>query len=162
MLYPFGVGLPLVRIEKFGYATDDSILSGVVKLLSGGEWFVGGVVLICSIILPLGKLGGLLALSAGGLSMHHHHRALTYHIVEWTGRWGMLDVLLVAILVAAVKIGNLVDVTAGPAAMAFGGTVILSLLAAASFNPHTLWADSEDNLVSEENPSHATGTESGA
>ncbi len=60
--------------------------------------------------------------------------------MEWTGRWGMLDVLLVAILVAALKIGNVVSVTPGLGAVAFTGCVVLSLLATASFDPHQLWA----------------------
>ena len=66
-------------------------------------------------------------------------RALTYHLVEWTGRWGMLDVLLVALLVAVLKLGELVQLSAGPAALAFTGCVLLNLLASASFDPHALW-----------------------
>ena len=71
--------------------------------------------------------------------MAHHHRALTYRLVEWTGRWGMLDVLLVAILVAALKLGDVMDVTPGPAAAAFAVCVVLSLLATALFDPRSVW-----------------------
>jgi uncharacterized paraquat-inducible protein A len=79
------------------------------------------------------------------LLLGRKHRAWTYHLVEWTGRWGMLDVLLVAILVAALKVGDLVEVHAGPAALAFTCCVVLSLLAAACFDPHSLW-DTEPTL----------------
>ena len=71
--------------------------------------------------------------------MRHHHRALTYQLVELTGRWGMLDVLRVALLVAVLKLGDFVEVSAGPGALAFGTCVVLSLLASASFDPHSLW-----------------------
>ncbi len=139
VLYPFAVGLPIVRLEQFGHANETSILAGIGSLFAASEWFVGIVVLLCSIVFPLGKLVGIFVLAAGGLSLRHHHRAFTYRVVELTGKWGMLDVLLVAILVAAVKIGDMVDVAVGPAAIAFASVVILSLLAAACFDPHTLW-----------------------
>ncbi len=139
ILYPPAVTLPMLTIEKFGYHHESSILEGISTLISSGQLLVGIIVLLCSVVFPLGKLLALLVLSAGGMAMRHKHRALTYHIVEWTGRWGMLDVLLVALLVAALKIGDLVEVSAGPAALAFTCVVVLSLLATAVFDPHSLW-----------------------
>jgi paraquat-inducible protein A len=139
ILYPLGVMLPMLTIERFGHHHEASILEGISTLISSGHLVVGIIVLLCSIVFPLGKLLALLVLSAGGMAMRHKHRALTYHIVEWTGRWGMLDVLLVALLVAALKIGDLVEVSAGPAAFAFTTVVVLSLLATALFDPHSLW-----------------------
>jgi paraquat-inducible protein A len=145
ILYPFAVTLPIMRIEQFGHVSESSILEGVSTLMAGGHLLVGIVVLLCSVVLPLGKLIALLALAGAGLRMRRRHRALTYHLVEWTGRWGMLDVLLVAILVAAVKLGDMVAVTAGPAALAFTACVVLNLIAAMCFDPHGMW---------EEQPSH--------
>ncbi len=139
ILYPVAVMLPMLRIERFGHTHESSIIEGTISLLSGGHVLVGIVVLLCSIILPLGKLLSLLVLSAGGFRMRREHRALTYHIVEFTGRWGMLDILLVAVLVAALKIGDMVEVSAGPAALAFTLVVGLSLLATAAFDPHDIW-----------------------
>ncbi|MEZ6082820.1 MAG: paraquat-inducible protein A [Phycisphaerae bacterium] len=143
LLYPVAVSLPMIRVDQFGHHNDASILEGTATLLSGGHVLVGVVVLLCSIVLPLGKLLSLLTLSAGGWLMRREHRALTYHFVEFTGRWGMLDVLLVAILVAVLKLGDMVEVSAGPAALAFTACVVLSLLASASFDPHSLWSDSD-------------------
>ena len=82
-------------------------------------------------------------LSAGDLFLHKHHRASTYRVVEWIGRWGMLDVLLVALLVAAVKLGSWVEVHPGPGVAAFGGVVIFSLLASAAFDPQAIWEEHE-------------------
>lgn len=141
IIYPLAVSLPMLRVERFGHHHDASILEGVATLLGSGHLVVGLVVLLCSIVLPLGKLIGLLVLSAGGWFLQQRHRAFTYHVVEWTGRWGMLDVLLVALLVAVLKIGDVVEVTAQPAALAFTACVLLSLIATASFDPHSLWRD---------------------
>ncbi len=138
-LYPLSVTLPMLRIEEFGYRNDASILTGVAQLLGGGHIVVGLIVLICSIVLPVAKLIGLLTLSFSGDTLRREHKALTYRIVEWTGRWGMLDVLLVAVLVAVLKLGDFVEVTPGPAAVAFAASVLLSLLATASFDPHAIW-----------------------
>ncbi len=143
ILYPFAVSLPMMRIERFGHASEASIIEGITTLLGSGHWIVGIVVLLCSIVFPLGKLIALLILSTGGPLLRRRHRALTYRIIEWTGRWGMLDVLLVAILVAVLKLRDMVEVTAGPAALAFASCVVLSLLAAACFDPHGMWGGEE-------------------
>lgn len=143
ILYPFAVTLPIMRVERFGHHTDSSIVSGTINLLKSGDLFVGLVVLLCSIILPVGKLAAMLLLSLGGARLRGEHRALTYHIVEFTGRWGMLDVLLVTILVAALKMGDFMEVTAGPGVWAFCVVVLLSLIATACFDPHTMWWEEE-------------------
>jgi paraquat-inducible protein A len=139
ILYPFAVTMPMIQVQQFGHAHESSILDGVAALLAHGDLLVGIIVLLCSIVLPLGKLLALLILSAGGLALPGPHRALTYRLVEGTGRWGMLDVLVVAVLVAVLKLGDMVDVQPGPAALAFACVVILSLLATATFDPHSLW-----------------------
>lgn len=142
LLYPPAIMLPMIRIEQFGHHHHASILSGTWTLLTGQHLFIGIVVLLCSVVLPLGKLLALLVLASSPFStpmLARHHRAFMFHIVEWTGRWGMLDVVLVAILVAALKLGDVVQVTPGPAAAAFTACVVLNLLAAACFDPHRLW-----------------------
>ncbi len=138
VLYPLAVTLPLIGIEKFGHTQESSVLEGVTALLAHGHVLVGMIVLLCSVILPLSKLAALVVLSTGR-GLGHRHRALTYRLVEFTGRWGMLDVLLVAVLVAVLKLGDLVTVSAGPGLLAFTACVALSLLAAASFDPHGGW-----------------------
>src|SRR5690606_31796679 len=139
VLYPAAVGLPMLEIEQFGHQQASSVLDGTATLLAQGHYFVGLIVLLCSVVLPVMKLLGLLTLSFGASRLRQHHRAWTYRFVEWTGRWGMLDVLAVAVLVAVVKLGQTVSLTAGPAALAFTLVVLLSLLAAATFDEHALW-----------------------
>ena len=138
VLFPLAVTLPMIRIEKFGHTHESGLIEGVTVLLSRGELVVGLDVLTCSVILPVLKLVAMLVLSTGRF-LRLRHRALTYRIVEWTGRWGMLDVLLVAILLAVLKLGDMVEVSVGPGLLAFTSCVGLSLVAAALFDPHSLW-----------------------
>lgn len=141
VLYPLAILLPIMTFERFGHRNEASIWSGTLSLLEHGQLFVGGVVFVCSVVLPLLKLGALVSITLGSAYFSHRHRASTYRWIEWTGRWGMLDVLLLALLVAFVKVGDLVEVTPGPAALTFTLVVGLSLAASASFDPHALWED---------------------
>jgi len=137
IIYPFALLMPVMQIERLGHTTDASIWAGMVGLLAEGHLFVGLAVLLFSVIAPVFKLGALFVLCAGVLEPRD--RATTYRLVEFVGRWGMVDVLLVAILVAAVKLGDLVEVTPGPGVIAFGTVVVLSLIASAMFDPHAIW-----------------------
>ncbi len=144
ILFPLAILLPMMTIEKFGHRSEASIGSGSLGLLADGQWFVGGVVLVASLILPFLKLVGLMVISGFSAALGRTHRAWTYRVIEWAGRWGMLDVLLLSVLVAWVKIGDLVDVRAGPAALAFTGCVLFSLVASALFDPHAIWSEAEE------------------
>ena len=81
----------------------------------------------------------LLLLSGGSLLHRPHLAARTWRLVEATGRWGMLDVLLVAVLVATLKLGDVTELRTGPGTLAFTCCVLLNLAASASFHPHSLW-----------------------
>lgn len=141
VLYPVAISLPIMELERFGHRTQASIWSGSVGLLGHGELLVGGVVLLCSVVLPLGKLLSLLAITGARSRLSARLRARAWRAVELTGRWGMLDVLLIAVVVAWLKVGDIVRVTPGPAAIAFTACVLLSLLASAWFDPHSLWRE---------------------
>ncbi len=69
------------------------------------------------------------------------HRAWVYHVVEWAGRWSMMDVLLLALMVTLVKLGDLVQFSLGSAVWAFVMCVVMSLIASAMFDPHAIWED---------------------
>lgn len=140
LIYPFAILLPIMRLEQLGHSTEASIWSGSLGLLREGELFVGGIVLLCSVVLPLVKLLGLVVLCTSD-RFATRHRARFYRGIEMAGRWGMLDVLLIAVVVAWVKMGDLVEVRPGPAALAFTLCVLLSLIASARFDPHALWED---------------------
>jgi len=133
--------LPILEIEKLGHHHTTSLLGGTLDLLWHGSWFVGAIVFLFSIVLPLLKLLALLELSYIGITQRRH-RAWTYRLVEWTGRWSMMDVLLLALLVTLVKLGELVSFHLGPAVVAFVMCVIMSLIASIMFDPHAIWEES--------------------
>jgi len=143
ILYPLALTLPVMRIERLGHTHVSSIWGGMVDLLAEGRLFVGLAILLFSIVTPIGKLGAMFVLCSGDRLLRASHRAFTYRVVEFLGRWGMADVLLVAIVVAIVKLGDLVQVTPGVGVVAFGAVVILSLLASAAFDPHAIWETDE-------------------
>ena len=140
ILYPLAMLLPVLTIERLGQSRETTIWSGVVSLAADGAFIVAGVVLVCSIVVPVLKIGAMFVLCAGESIMpRRRHRAVTYRALEWIGRWGMVDVLLVAVLVAAVKLGAWADIAPGPGALAFAIVVVLSMFSSAVFDPEAIW-----------------------
>jgi paraquat-inducible protein A len=140
ILYWPAVLLPILEIERLGHRHASSIVGGTWELFAHGSWFVGIVVLFFSIVFPLVKIVLLLELSFANL-LHRRHKAITYRIMEYAGKWSMMDVMLLAFLVMLVKLGNLVEFHFGPAVMAFVLCVALGMIAAAIFDPHAIWED---------------------
>lgn len=139
VIYPLAVTVPVMSITHMGQVYSTGVLDGAITLLAEGELLVGLAVLLASVVLPLIKLMLLLVLDLMPTRLRPKHRGFAWLLVEVTGRWGMLDVLLVAVLVAAMKLGDLVAVEAGPGAGLFTALVVISLLAASLFDPHALW-----------------------
>lgn len=139
VLYVPAMTLPFLRIERLGHAHESNLPAGVRALYIQGHWLVATVVLVFSIVTPVVKLGLLLLLSQRRWRLPERSRAATYRLVEHLGRWGMLDVLLVAVLVAFVKLGGLVEFRAGGGLAIFASFVLCSLLASAAFDPYWLW-----------------------
>lgn len=140
ILFGPAVLLPILTVERLGHRHQSSVLTGAVELLVHGSWFVGAVVLLFSVVFPLLKILLLLDLSLLGI-LHRRHRALTYRVMEYAGKWSMMDVMLLAFLVMLVKLGDLVEFQFGPAIIAFVLCVALSMLASISFDPHTIWEE---------------------
>ena len=141
ILYIPAITLPVMTLERLGHESIASIWSGAIGLFSEGHYAIGATIVLFSIVSPLTKLSALFVLSFGARALSKRARAATYHAIDFIGRWGMLDVLLVAVLVAAVKLGDLVQVTPGPGVVVFGLVVLLSLLASISFDPHAIWEE---------------------
>jgi paraquat-inducible protein A len=144
IFYPLAMFLPMLRVEQMGHGHESNLIEGVTSLLSHGQLVVGIVVLACSVLLPFSKILAMavLALSRLRRELSAPVRAKLYHLVEITGRWSFIDLLLVALLVSILKIGDLVHVTAGPGIFAFALCVIFSLLSSTTFDQRTLWKDS--------------------
>jgi len=141
-LYWPAILLPILQVERHGHRSESSILAGTLDLVSDGSWFTGGVIFLFSVVLPLTKIVLLIELSLLNL-LHRKHRSLTFRIMEYAGKWSMMDVMLLALLVMLVKLGNLVHFEFGPAVIAFVLCVTMSLLASMSFDPHSIWSENE-------------------
>jgi len=139
VLFPVAVMLPILRFERLGQVSENSVLSGSLGLIQEGKAPLGVIVFSCSIVVPLGKLLTLVLLARRPHRWSPARRLFAWRALELCGRFGMLDVLLVSILVAWLELGSWVEVTPGPAALAFGACVVCSLLASAWFEPHALW-----------------------
>jgi paraquat-inducible protein A len=132
VLYPLAIGLPIMTLAQFGHARSTSVIGGVSTLWSEGHPILATVVAACSVVLPLGKCLAMLGLSLVPGDPRCSRRSRLVHLLEVSGRWGMLDVLLVAGLVAAVKLGELVRIEPGPGAIAFVACVVMAILGSAA------------------------------
>ncbi len=137
-LFPAAVLLPILEVQRLGHHHRSSILGGIWDLFAHGSYFVGAVILVFSILLPLGKLIAMLELT-WLCSLEEKHRARTYRWMEIAGKWSMMDVMLLALLVMLVKLSGLVEFHFGPAVIAFSLCVAFSLIATMSFDPHAIW-----------------------
>lgn len=120
----------------------DTIVSGVIHLWKTGFWVIAVVVFIASVMIPLLKLISLtLLLASVQRRSKWHPRQLTslYRLLEFVGRWSMLDIYVVTLLAALVQLGAMAVVKAGPGAVAFGAVVVLTMFASMQFDPRLIW-----------------------
>ena len=131
---------PILRMQYLGRFSENTVWDGVVTLFRDGMWFVALVVFLASIVVPLLKLVGLFFLvwpARGGRLQKFRTRV--YKAIAAIGPWAMLDVFLLSVLVALVKLRDLATVVPGPGVIAFTGVVVLTLLASSSFDPRVIW-----------------------
>lgn len=133
---------PIMAVTSFGKTQADTILSGVIYLFVHGMWPLALIVFVASVVVPVLKLIGLTALVISvqrKSQWRPRERARLYRIVEVVGRWSMVDVYVVTILVALVHLGSLASVEAEIGSFFFGAVVVLTLLASQSFDPRLIW-----------------------
>lgn len=133
---------PIMRSTSLGRAQEDTIVTGVLYLYQNGMWPLGTIVLIASVVVPVAKivsLGGLVVSVRRRSRWRPRDRTATYRIIELVGRWSMVDVYVVTILVALVHLGTLANVEVRFGAIFFAAVVVLTILAAESFDPRLIW-----------------------
>lgn len=138
--------LPVLTVVRLGQGAPSTILAGVEELGAAGMWPLAALVFVASIAVPVLKLLGLSILLVCTQRRSHLHlgqRTLLYKIVEAVGRWSMIDVFMVSILTAMVQAGALATVVPGPGMLCFCAVVILTMLAANSFDPRLMWDAAE-------------------
>jgi paraquat-inducible protein A len=142
MLYVPANIFPVMKVISLGKAQEDTILSGAIYLLVHGMWPLALIVFFASVVVPLLKLIALSFLLVSvqkGSCWRPVERTKLYHIVEAVGRWSMTDIYVVTILVALVSLGNLATIEAGMGAVYFAGVVVMTMIAAESFDPRLIW-----------------------
>ena len=139
---------PVMYTGKLGQSEGDTILSGVQSMFAVGWWAVGTLIFFASITVPLLKLVSLTFLLASvqiGSRWNPRQRTVLYHLVEYIGRWSMLDMFVVSLTVALIQLGIVANVQPGPGATWFAGVVVITMLAAMSFDPRLIWDSIDDN-----------------
>ena len=129
--------LPIMTVTSLGQGDPSTIMSGVIQLVQHGMIPIAAVVFIASIVVPTFKLVGI-ALLLFSVQRHQplsaRQRILMYRFIEFIGRWSMLDIFVIAILVAVVNFGRLASVEANLGAIAFASVVILTILDVVTFD----------------------------
>lgn len=134
--------LPMTITSALGTVSEDTIMSGVIYFIHSGSWEIALVIFTASIFVPFMKFLILiyLLLSVQFKSIKRpRDRTVLYRVTEAVGRWSMVDVYVVTILVALVKLGMLAEIEAGPAAFYFASVVVSTMVAAESFDPRLIW-----------------------
>ncbi|AIG04805.1 paraquat-inducible protein [Pseudomonas fluorescens] len=140
--------LPIMTINSLGQGAPSTIMAGVIELVQHGMFPIAAVVFVASILVPTFKLVGI-ALLLFSVQRHQplsaRQRIIMYRFIEFIGRWSMLDIFVIAILVAVVNFGRLASVEANLGAVAFASVVILTMLAAVTFDPRLIWDNTESD-----------------
>lgn len=134
--------LPIMHTRVLGNDEPSTILGGVILLWQSGSYPIALVIFIASVFVPVGKLLILIWLNYSvqkGFDAKQDERIFWYRITELIGRWSMVDVFVVAILVSLIQLGNTMSIYPGHAALAFCGVVIVTMLAAMSFDSKLIW-----------------------
>ncbi len=133
---------PMLRTRQLFRVDESSIIGGAVDLAHHGAYGIAIIILFASVVIPVGKFWAIAFLAlgvrkTGGLAAHR--KLWLYEVVEYIGRWSMIDIFVVAILSALVQLKGLATITPGPAAFFFALSVIFTMLSAQAFDPRMIW-----------------------
>ena len=133
---------PIMKMYLYGGYSESTVWDGIKLLMENDQWFVAIVVFLASMVIPLVKLAGLFALvvtARMGWGRRLRSRTQLYKFIDAIGPWAMLDVFLLAVLVAVVKLSTWAKILPGPGLLAFAMVVVLTMLASAAFDPKLIW-----------------------
>lgn len=151
--------LPMLHTRTLVMVEESTIIGGAAELAQHGNWGVAIVILIASVLIPLGKFAVIAALAIGvrhGSGLSQLRRQQLYEVVEYIGRWSMVDVFVVALLSSLVQLGALAAIAPGPASLYFAMSVIFTMLSAQAFDSRLIWDPDtivipEDRMAAPEN-----------
>jgi paraquat-inducible protein A len=133
---------PIMKMYLYGGYSESTVWDGIVMLMRNEQWFVAVIVFLASMVIPLVKLAGLFSLVVTARmdwGRRLRSRTQLYKFIDAIGPWAMLDVFLLAVLVALVKLSTWAKILPGPGLLAFTAVVVLTMLASAAFDPKLIW-----------------------
>lgn len=133
---------PMLRTQTLFQVDESTIIGGAVDLAHYGSYGIAAIILFASVVIPLAKFWAVayLAISVKqARKLSNHRRQFMYEIVEYIGRWSMIDIFVVAILSALVQLNTLASINPGPAAIFFALSVIFTMLSAQAFDSRLIW-----------------------
>ena len=143
--------LPILRVESFAGAQSSTIMSGVIQFWQEEDYPVAIIIFVASVMIPILKIIAIVWLClAARIGRRPRGMTRLYRVTEFVGRWSMVDVFVVAILVGVVQLGTTISIHPGPGAVSFAAVVVLTMCAAMSFDPRLLW----DAAAARAQPTH--------
>ncbi|WP_017223368.1 paraquat-inducible protein A [Moritella dasanensis] len=134
--------LPISTLTSTGKATPDTIMSGTIALAKSNDLGIAIIIFVASILVPLFKIIGLglILLSVQNkIFIAPKRKLLLFNAIHWIGKWSIMDLFVISIMVAVINRGNLLSVDPGYGATCFGLVVVLTILAAESFDTRLIW-----------------------
>lgn len=134
--------LPVMTVSHLGKGEPATIIDGVIQLAQADMWGIALIVLVASVLIPIGKIIGLIILLLSvqfAKTDNLKYKMRLFRLVQWIGRWSMLDIFVIGVLVALVRFGNLATISGQSGSTAFAGVVVFTMLAANSFDTRLIW-----------------------
>lgn len=151
MLFPANL-LPISGVYLTGALSEDTLISGVISFISMKSYFVAFVVFFASIFVPISKIFIMLYLLASVHFKWQHSikwQMRLLHLVHFVGRWSMLDLFVLALMMSLVTRGEIINFTVGPAAFYFGAAVFLTMISTSQFDSRLIWKIYERKTTTE-------------
>ena len=134
--------LPIMTVTYLGEKEPNTIIEGIEHFIQSGEYFIAIIIFFASILVPIFKVAGIMLIM---ISIQKRwqtwlkHRTLMFRVIKFIGRWSMLDIFVIAVMVALVNLGTLSTIIPAPAATYFAAVVISTMLASNTFDTRIIW-----------------------
>ncbi|WP_255463465.1 paraquat-inducible protein A [Microbulbifer sp. YPW1] len=156
LLIPANI-LPVMTVIYLGSGDPSTIIGGAMELYHAGLWGIALIVFVASIAVPVMKLVGLVMLCLmvqRRWDVSPRQAMRIYRVVNAIGRWSLLDLFMISILVALVDMGAIAEVAAGAGSTAFATVVVVTMFAVRAFDPRLVWDVYEEKVSAKEAHAH--------
>jgi len=141
LLFPANL-LPIMTVTYLGGKEPNTIIEGIEHFVQSGDYFIAIIIFFASILVPIFKVVGIMLIMISIQKKWQtwlKHRTLMFRVIKFIGRWSMLDIFVIAVMVALVNLGTLTSIIPAPAATYFAAVVISTMLASNTFDTRLIW-----------------------